>query len=120
MFKVLTVSQQIGVCYGLNGNNLPPPSEAINLYKRFGIQSLGLYEPNHDVLAALSGSGISLVLGSRNEDVPTLAASQEGANQWVNTHITPFKNNVTFKHITLGNEVIPGPLARHVPRAMSK
>ncbi|PPD77256.1 hypothetical protein GOBAR_DD25822 [Gossypium barbadense] len=72
--------RDIGVCYGLNGDNLPPPNEVINLYKRCQIDNIRIYQPYPEVLEALRGSGIS---------------------------------------VTIGNEVIPGPLGSNVPAAMN-
>ncbi|KAJ6307066.1 hypothetical protein OIU78_022203 [Salix suchowensis] len=54
-------SHPIGVCYGLNGDNLPSPSEVVGLYKSSGIEFLTLYEPRSDVLEALRGSGLLLL-----------------------------------------------------------
>ncbi|OMO62928.1 Glycoside hydrolase, family 17 [Corchorus olitorius] len=109
----------IGVCYGLNGNNLPPPPEVISLYKTSKIGSLRLYQPYPEVLQALKGSGLSVTMGPRNEDIASFAASQDAANSWVNTNIVPYKADVNFKYINIGNEVIPGDIGPNVPAAMN-
>lgn len=57
-------------------------------------------------------------LGVRNEDVQVLATSQDAANQWVNTNVAPYKGDVNFQWITLGNEMIPGDQATYVTPAM--
>ncbi|XP_057504078.1 glucan endo-1,3-beta-glucosidase-like [Actinidia eriantha] len=108
----------IGVNYGRLGNNLPSPRDVISLYKRCGINSLRLYDPNPEVLEALRGSNLQVSLGVRNEEIESLATNRAAANQWVNTNIVPYKNNVNFVWITIGNEVIPGPYASNVPAAM--
>ncbi|GFY96869.1 glycosyl hydrolase superfamily protein [Actinidia rufa] len=108
----------IGIDYGRLGNNLPSPRDVISLYKRCGINSLRLYDPNPEVLEALRGSNLRVSLGVRNEDIESLATNRAAANQWVNTNIVPYKNNVNFVWITIGNEVIPGPYASNVPAAM--
>ncbi|PSS17539.1 Glucan endo-1,3-beta-glucosidase BG4 precursor [Actinidia chinensis var. chinensis] len=108
----------IGVDYGRLGNNLPSPRDVISLYKRCGINSLRLYDPKPEVLEALRGSNLRVSLGVRNEDIESLATNPAAANQWVNTNIVPYKNNVNFVWITIGNEVIPGPYASNVPAAM--
>ncbi|XVE95398.1 hypothetical protein REPUB_Repub02eG0093800 [Reevesia pubescens] len=109
----------IGVCYGLNGNNLPSPNDVINLYKTSQIENIRIYQPYPEVLETLRGSGLSIAMGPRNEDIASFAASQDAANAWVNTNIVPYKNDVSFKWITIGNEVIPGPLGSNVPAAMN-
>ncbi|XP_021285106.1 putative glucan endo-1,3-beta-glucosidase GVI [Herrania umbratica] len=115
----LADARNIGVCYGLNGNNLPSPTDVINLYKRSQIDNIRIYEPYPEVLQALRGSGLSVAIGPRNEDIASFAGSQDAANAWVNKNIVPYKNDVSFKWITIGNEVIPGPLGANVPAAMN-
>ncbi|KAK8483132.1 hypothetical protein V6N13_040195 [Hibiscus sabdariffa] len=88
----LADARDIGVCYGLNGNNLPSPTDVI---------------------------GLSVAIIPRNEDIASFAMSQDAANAWVNTNIVHYKNNVSFQWITIGNEVIPGPLGLNVPTAMN-
>ncbi|KAL9357447.1 hypothetical protein Peur_050700 [Populus x canadensis] len=112
-------SLPIGVCYGLNGNNLPPPSEVVGLYKRSGIEFIRLYEPRSDVLEALRGSGLAVALCPANEDLANIAQRPDAADAWVNTNIAPYMSDVLFRWIILGNEVIPGPLANYVPAAIA-
>ncbi|XP_043705144.1 glucan endo-1,3-beta-glucosidase-like [Telopea speciosissima] len=109
----------IGVCYGRVSDNLPSPQKVINLYKKSKIERIRIYEPNTQVLNALRGSNLLLSLGTRNEDLPKLATSPEAAKAWVNTNIVPYKNDVHITWISVGNEVIPGSLAQHVPNAMN-
>ncbi|XP_027353499.1 putative glucan endo-1,3-beta-glucosidase GVI [Abrus precatorius] len=114
----LPLSASIGFNYGRLGNNLPAPQDVVALYKRCGIQLLRLFDPSPDVLEALRGSNLKVSLGVRNEDVQILASSPEAATQWVNTNVAPYKDDVLFRWITVGNEIIPGPQAIHVTQAM--
>ncbi|XP_016755286.1 probable glucan endo-1,3-beta-glucosidase BG1 [Gossypium hirsutum] len=97
---VVCDGRDIGVCYGLNGTNLPSPNDVINLYKTCQIDNIKIYEPFPQVLEALRESGISVAIGPRNEDIDSLAVSQDAANAWVNTNII-YKNDVLFKWITI-------------------
>ncbi|KAA8538557.1 hypothetical protein F0562_028249 [Nyssa sinensis] len=101
-----------------NGINLPPPESVISLYKKCGIDSIRLYEPIPEVLQALQGSTLRVSLGVRNEDLSDIASDQNAAEAWVQTNVVPYKNNVSFVWITLGNEVIPGPCSTYVPQAI--
>ncbi|KAE8669441.1 Glycosyl hydrolase superfamily protein, putative isoform 2 [Hibiscus syriacus] len=117
LFLCVTEGSDIGICYGLNGDNLPSPADVINLYKSSKVLNVRLYQPYPEVLEALQGSGIFVAMGSRNEDIPNFAADQSAANDWVNTNIVPYKDDVDFKWIIIGNEVIPGQLGASVPGA---
>ncbi|KAH0725528.1 hypothetical protein KY284_001393 [Solanum tuberosum] len=70
-----TGAESVGVCYGMLGNNLPSHNDVIQLYKSRNIKRLRLYEPNHEVLQALRGSNIEVMLGIPNSDVKHIASS---------------------------------------------
>lgn len=108
----------IGVNYGLNGNNLPPPTEVLSLYERCHIKMLRLFEPRPEVLQASRGSTVVVSLGTRNEDIQSIATDQEAANSWINTNVVPYMKDVNIGYITIGNEVIPGPLTHYVAKAI--
>ncbi|KAI6682037.1 hypothetical protein NL676_035918 [Syzygium grande] len=117
--QVLTANGQpaFGVCYGMLGDNLPTPAAAIQLYKNHNIGTLQLYDPNPEALQALGNSGISVILGTKNEDLPNLASSVEAAKSWIDAHVLPYQG-VNIKYIAVGNEVIPGESAQCVLPAM--
>ncbi|XP_044511522.1 glucan endo-1,3-beta-glucosidase-like [Mangifera indica] len=109
----------IGVNYGLNGDNLPPPAEVVAMFQRCKIPYMRIFEPKHEVLDALKGTEIILSLGTRNEDIQSLAQSPEAATAWVIAHVQPYANSVKIGWITVGNEVIPGPFAPFVGQAIT-
>ncbi|XP_052198343.1 probable glucan endo-1,3-beta-glucosidase BG4 [Diospyros lotus] len=111
-------SIDIGVCYGMNGDNLPPPSAVVALYKKYGINSMRLFDPNPQALEALRGSLIEVSLGVRNADIPTIASTQEAADSWFQSNVAPYLNDVEFAYISVGNEAIPGQYASVIPPAM--
>ncbi|OVA02914.1 Glycoside hydrolase [Macleaya cordata] len=107
----------VGVNYGRLGNNLPSPNEVINLLKSQNIDRIRLFSPDADALNALQGSGIKVVLCVPNEDLQKLGDSSF-AKTWIDNNIIPYLNNVQFRYLAVGNEVIPSDLAVHVPPAM--
>ncbi|KAJ4845360.1 hypothetical protein Tsubulata_028011 [Turnera subulata] len=108
----------IGVNYDMLGDNLPTPADVINLYKKYNIKKMRLFDPNPGALNALKGTQIEVTLGVRNEDVATIASSQEAAGEWWADNVEPYIDDVLIRYITVGNEIIPGELGGNVPGAM--
>lgn len=112
-------TEDIGINYGLLGNNLPPPDQVVALLRSRNIRMVRLFDPNPAVLAALNNSGIAVVLGTLNNDLSMLASDTAFAATWVRTNVIPHVQAGTrFRYIVAGNEVIPGNLAGYVLPAM--
>ncbi|KAL5698915.1 hypothetical protein ACHQM5_029887 [Ranunculus cassubicifolius] len=115
----------VGVCYGTQGDNLPEPEEVVSLYQDQGIGKMRIYEPFPDVLEALQGSDIEVMVGLPNKDLQCLAEDNSAAISWVQTNILDYYPSVNFRYIAIGNEVTPVPennnsaYAQFVLRAMS-
>ncbi|CAM0885293.1 unnamed protein product [Alopecurus aequalis] len=101
---VPTAVQSIGVCYGVNGNGLPSASEVVQLYQSKGITGMRIYKPQDDILQALAGTNIDLILDVGNDQLSSLAASGSNADSWVQANVQPHRD-VNIKYITVGNEV---------------
>nr|AAD10382.1 beta-1,3-glucanase precursor [Oryza sativa Japonica Group] len=109
-----TVVQSIGVCYGVIGNNLPSPSDVVQLYKSNGIDSMRIYFPRSDILQALSGSSIALTMDVGNDQLGSLASDPSAAAAFVQNNIQAFPG-VNFRYITVGNEVSGGDTQNILP-----
>ncbi|MED6186335.1 hypothetical protein PIB30_065665 [Stylosanthes scabra] len=101
-----TAAQSIGVCYGLNGNNLPSKQETVDLLKSNGIGRVRIYSPATEIFEAFKGSNIELIVGA-GESLQAIGSDPNAANAWVNTNIKPYAQYVKFKYIIVGNEVHP-------------
>jgi len=106
------------VCYGTVADDLPPPSEVVQLYKSNGISNMRVYFPDSKVMEALRGSGIGLVLGVANEDIANLAACAPCAASWVQTNVRPYHPDVNVLYIAVGNEVDATAAAQSILPAM--
>ncbi|XP_015875717.3 glucan endo-1,3-beta-glucosidase [Ziziphus jujuba] len=104
---VISGVQSIGVCYGRNGNNLPPASEVVQLLKSNGITGVRIYEPNQPTLQALKGSNIEVTIGILNQNLQPLT-NPATATEWVQNNVRAYSPDVKFRYIAVGNEVHPG------------
>ncbi|KAG2313930.1 hypothetical protein Bca4012_064564 [Brassica carinata] len=117
---LVTAASNVGLNYGLLGDNLPSPSNVINLYQSIGITKVRIFEPNTEVLNALRGHcDIKVTVGVRDQVLAALAASEEAVKGWFTTNIKPYLADVNIAFITVGNEVIPGPIGPQVLPVMT-
>lgn len=97
----------MGVCYGRVGNNLPPPSDAVNLIKLNGIQRIRLFNVDPDALKPFSGTGIELMIGVPNEILPTLANSPIATSiDWLQSNIFAQVPPNQIRYLAVGNEIL--------------
>ncbi|KAL5220906.1 hypothetical protein ABZP36_025619 [Zizania latifolia] len=105
-----------GVCYGVLGNNLPSRSEVVQLYKSNGIGAMRIYYPDQEALAALRGSGLSVIMDVGGTDaVRNLANNPSAAADWVRNNVQAYWPNVFFRYIAVGNEVPTGDMGLILP-----
>jgi len=116
--RIAIALSDIGVNYGMVGDNLPPQVTVIQLYKKYSLGKIRLFDPNPDALKALRGSGIDVTLGIKNQDLPSIASSVDSAKAWFDANVQPYISDFNFQYITAGNEVVPGDLAQYVLPAM--
>ncbi|PAN50736.1 hypothetical protein PAHAL_9G542300 [Panicum hallii] len=103
LFHSATSQSFIGVNYGTIADNLPPPASTASLLMSTSIGKLRLYEPQPELVAALAGSNISILLGIPNGDVPNLASSPAAAASWAAANIP---TTVPVSAISVGNELL--------------
>ncbi|XP_073158710.1 glucan endo-1,3-beta-glucosidase, basic isoform-like [Henckelia pumila] len=106
VFYLHTTDAQTGACFGFISSNLPPPADVIALCKQHNIQRLRIYDPNPQVLQALGGSNVSVIVGVPNEEITGIAQDPNLAKSWVQNNVLKYPN-VNFRYISVGNEIDP-------------
>ncbi|CAK9163904.1 unnamed protein product [Ilex paraguariensis] len=105
----LSDSGLIGVNYGRVANDLPSPSQVVQLLNSTGLNRVKLYDTDASVLTALSGSGISVTVALPNEKLSSAAADQSFTDSWVQSNIVPYYPKTLIEAIAVGNEVFVDP-----------
>ncbi|KAL8093934.1 glucan endo-1,3-beta-glucosidase, acidic-like [Apium graveolens] len=99
-------AQPVGVCYGTFADNQPSAQDAVSLVQSVGIQRMRLYGPDHNALQSLRNTGIQVVLGVPNEQLQSIASSQDNAKQWIQDNVQNYQD-VNFRFIVVGNGITP-------------
>ena len=69
-------------------------------------QKVRLYGSDPAIIKALANTGIGIVIGTANGDIPGLASDPNFAKSWINTNVLPFYPASNIIPITVGNEVM--------------
>nr|CAB3497485.1 unnamed protein product [Digitaria exilis] len=99
----------LGVNYGTLGDNLPPPHRGMELARSAGAAAVRFYDANATLLAAAAASGLVFVPSVPNELIPSLAASQRAADDWVAAALLPYRRSPGLRYLFVGNEVLSDP-----------
>ncbi|KAK3041797.1 hypothetical protein RJ639_000313 [Escallonia herrerae] len=101
-----TAAAPIGICYGIVANNLPPPSDVVNLLQSNGISRVRLFNADPEALKPFSGTGIQLMIGVPNEILPSLASSPITTSiEWLQSNIFAYISPNQIRYLAVGNEV---------------
>ncbi|GAV85878.1 Glyco_hydro_17 domain-containing protein/X8 domain-containing protein [Cephalotus follicularis] len=99
----------IGVNYGRVANNLPQPSQVVQLLKSQGIDTVKLYDTDSSVLTALANSSINVFVALPNELLSSAASDPSFADKWVQANISQYYPATKIEFIAVGNEVFADP-----------
>ncbi|BBN06386.1 protein MpGH17.13 [Marchantia polymorpha subsp. ruderalis] len=102
---VSDASAGIGVNYGTIANDLPAPEAVVALLKTTIIDKVKIFDSNPAILQAFGGSGIDIVIGAGNDQIPLLANQPGYALQWAQTNIAAYPTTA-ITAVSLGNEVL--------------
>ncbi|KAG7021236.1 Glucan endo-1,3-beta-glucosidase 14, partial [Cucurbita argyrosperma subsp. argyrosperma] len=97
-----------GINYGRIADNIPSPDEVVSLLKAAKIKNVRIYDADHKVLNAFSGTGLELVIGLPNGFLKEMSSSEERAMNWVKENVQAFLPQTHICGIAIGNEVLGG------------
>ncbi|XP_028800347.1 glucan endo-1,3-beta-glucosidase 6 isoform X1 [Neltuma alba] len=96
----------IGVNWGTVSSHRLKPSTVVGLLKDNKIPKVKLFEAEPDVLKALMGSGIQVMVGIPNEMLSLLGSSPSAADLWVRQNVSSYigKGGADIRYVAVGNE----------------
>ena len=97
-----------GINYGRIADNIPSPDEVVTLLRAAKIKNVRIYDADHSVLKAFSGSGLELVVGLPNGFLKDMSTSEDHALNWVKENVQAFLPETHICGIAVGNEVLGG------------
>ncbi|PPD78741.1 hypothetical protein GOBAR_DD24328 [Gossypium barbadense] len=105
-FPASVVAQGLGVNWGVIASHPLDPKIVVNILKDNGIKKVKLFHAEHDILTALSGTDIEVMVGIPNHSLESLSEKYSVAQAWVKANITAYmgKKGVNFKYVAVGNE----------------
>ncbi|KAL9238008.1 hypothetical protein vseg_012490 [Gypsophila vaccaria] len=96
----------IGINYGQLADNLPAPPATAKLLQSTSIQKVRLYGSDPAIIKALANTGIGIVVGVANGDIPGLASDPATAKTWINTNVASYYPASNIILVSVGNEVM--------------
>ncbi|KAM7254150.1 hypothetical protein ACFE04_031832 [Oxalis oulophora] len=108
VFTVEAFIGTYGVNYGRLADNLPQPESVVTLLKANRIRNIRLYDADHDVLKAFSGSGIEIIVGLGNESLKDISVAEDRAMTWIKENVQAFLPDTRIVGIAVGNEILAG------------
>ncbi|CAL5184055.1 unnamed protein product [Lathyrus oleraceus] len=96
----------IGVNWGTLSSHRLKPSTVVDLLRDNKISKVKLFEADPDVLKALMGSGIQVMVGIPNEMLSLLGSSSVAADFWVRQNVSAYitKGGADIRYVAVGNE----------------
>lgn len=102
----MSTESAIGVNWGTVSFRKLNPSTVVDLLKDNKITKVKLFEAEADVLKALMGSGIQVMVGIPNEMLSLLSSSPSASDLWIHQNISAYtgKGGANIRYVAVGNE----------------
>lgn len=100
---LLFVDSAIGVNWGTLSSHKLPPSVVVDLMRENKIGKVKLFDADPEVLWALRGSGIEVMVGIPNDLLAALASSIAASDQWVGQNVSRYmvKGGVDIRYVVV-------------------
>ncbi|KAI4298348.1 hypothetical protein L6164_031921 [Bauhinia variegata] len=105
-FSLAESQSYVGVNYGQVADNLPAPAATVKLLQSTTIAKVRIYGADPDIIKALANTGIGIVIGTANDEIPKLASDPNYATQWINANVVPYYPSSNITLIIVGNEIM--------------
>ncbi|CAI8594658.1 unnamed protein product [Vicia faba] len=99
----------VGICYGRNADDLPPPDKVSHLVQDHKIKYVRIYDSNIQVLKSFANTGVELMIGIPNLDLLPFSQFQTNADTWLRNSILPYYPATKITYITVGAEITESP-----------
>ncbi|KAG4961791.1 hypothetical protein JHK86_038659 [Glycine max] len=81
-------------------------SHLVNFLMHQKITHIGLYDPNPDILRALSGTHIHITISVPNNQLLAIASSNTTATSWIRRNVAAYHPSTRIAAVSLGDEVL--------------
>ncbi|KAJ7967870.1 putative Glucan endo-1,3-beta-glucosidase [Quillaja saponaria] len=104
--SALVAESAIGVNWGAVSFHRLKPSTVVDLLKDNKIQKVKIFDADPDVLTALMGSRIQVMVGIPNEMLAVMSSSTDISDLWVRQNVSRYmvKGGVDIRYVAVGNE----------------
>jgi hypothetical protein len=105
VLSILTEARTLGINYGRLGDNLPTSSATVTLIQDLGVKRVRIFDHDGPTIQAFAGSGLDLIIGLGNDEIPPLATNASAADAWVVANVVPYYPDTNIVYILMGNEL---------------
>lgn len=96
----------VGINIGTDVSTMPPASEVVAILKSNQITHVRLFDSDAQMLSALAGTGIEVMVSVTNEEVLGIGLSPSTAATWVNKNVAAYLPLTNITAIAVGSEVL--------------
>ncbi|XP_043693497.1 glucan endo-1,3-beta-glucosidase 8-like [Telopea speciosissima] len=96
----------VGVNWGTMASHQLPPEKVVQILTENGFDKVKLFEANDEILTALAGTGIEVMVAIPNIMLQDMSGDPQVARNWVEENITGYTNigGVNIRYVAVGNE----------------